>query len=168
MATNDDTPIRNEARDGNHRFTRSIDTVKRDAQAAELRAQGLTYEEIAERLGYKTRTGAWDAVQRAVREIYAGPAQAVVELEVTHLERITDEVMQILQRDHVVVSHGKVVRDDDGTPLLDDGVKLQAIDRYVKARESLRRLLGVDKPAKVEHSGGVRYEVVGVDPADLS
>ena len=71
-------------------------------------------------------------------------------------------------RDHPVVSHGKVVTGPDGKPLLDDEIKLRAVDRYLRTRESFRKLLGVDKPAKVEMSGAVRYEVVGVDPADLT
>ncbi|MFI2632618.1 hypothetical protein ACH5A2_19800 [Streptomyces collinus] len=155
-------------RDGRHRYARSPETVALDARAADLRAQGATYQQIADELGYRSRSGAIDAVRRAVRDACAGPAQALIDLEVTRLEMITDEVLEILQRDHVVVSHGKVVKDEEGKPLLDDGVKLQAVDRYLRSRESFRKLLGLDKPAKVEHSGGVRYEVIGVDPADLT
>jgi hypothetical protein len=35
-------------------------------------------------------------------------------------------------------------------------------------RESYRRLYGLDAETKVNVSGAVRYEVVGVDPADLT
>lgn len=172
MTTNDDTPDPTPAdlrmRDGRHRFTRNPATAANDARAAELRAQGWTLQQIADELGYKGKNSAGEAVRRAIRDACAGPAQALIDLEVTRLEMITDEVLGILQRDHVVVSHGKVIKGDDGQPLLDDGVKLQAIDRYLRARESFRKLLGLDQPTRVEHSGGVKYEVVGVAPEDLT
>lgn len=155
-------------RDGRNRFARNPATAANDAYAADLRAQGWTYQKIADELGYKGKNSAIEAVRRAMRDACAGPAQALIDLEVSRLEMITDEVLEILQRDHVTVSHGKVVKDDNGNPLLDDGIKLQAVDRYLRARESFRKLLGVDKPSKVEHSGGVTYQVVGVDPEDLT
>lgn len=162
-----------DTRNGKGRYTRSPETAAQDARAAELRAQGRTYKQIAEELGFAGHKSASEAVRRAVRDACAGPGKALIDLEVTRLEAISDEVMDILQRDHVVVSHGKVITMKDPEtgeekPLLDDGVKLQAIDRYIRARESLRRLLGLDQPQKVQHSGGVTYEVVGVDPEDLT
>lgn len=143
------TPEELRMRDGRHRFTRNPATAANDAKAAELRAEGWTYQQIADELGYKSKTGAREAVRRAVREICAGPAEQLVALEVTRLEMVTDEVLGVLQRDHVMVSHGKIIKDDDGNPLLDDSIKLAAVDRYIKARESFRKLLGIDKPAKV-------------------
>lgn len=137
-------------RDGRNRFARNPAQAALDAQAAELRVQGWTYQQIADELGYKGKNSAMEAVRRAVRDACIGPAQQLIDLEVTRLEMITDEVLGILQRDHVTVSHGKIIKDDDGNPLLDDGIKLQAIDRYLRARESFRKLLGLDKPTKVD------------------
>ena len=151
--TDDDTPNPTPAelrmRDGRHRFTRNPATAANDARAADLRAQGWTYQQIADELGYQSKSSAIDAIRRAIRDACAGPAQDLIDLEVTRLEMITDEVLEILQRDHVTVSHGKVIKDDDGNPLLDDGIKLQAVDRYLRARESFRKLLGLDAPSRV-------------------
>jgi hypothetical protein len=49
----------------------------------------------------------------------------------------------------------------------DDGPVLSAIDRIVRISESRRKLLGLDQPAKTQVSGGVTYEVVGINPDDL-
>ena len=32
----------------------------------------------------------------------------------------------------------------------------------------VRHVDGTDRPAKVEHSGGITYEIIGVDPQDLT
>jgi hypothetical protein len=169
VTANDNPPYnpRQDQRDGRGRYTRTIEQAQRDAHAAELRAQHWTYQQIADELGID-KTGAIRAVRNAIRDACAGPAKELIDLEVTRLEAISDEVLDILQRDHPVVSHGKMIYGEDGEPLLDDDIKLRAVDRYLRARESFRKLLGLDQPAKVEHSGGVKYELIGVDPDSLT
>lgn len=137
-----------DARDGNGRYERSLDTARRDARAAELRAQGHTYQQIADALGV-TKRSAIDACRRAVREAVDGAGKNLVTLEVTRLEAMYDEVLDILQRDHYVVSYGQIVHDDTGAPLHDDEMKLKAIDRALRTRESFRKLLGLDAPSRV-------------------
>lgn len=56
--------------------------------------------------------------------------------------------MEVLEREHVTVSNGRVVSLDDGTPLPDDGPVLQAIDRLLRIQERRARLLGLDAPVK--------------------
>ncbi|MEV6181341.1 hypothetical protein [Streptomyces sp. NPDC052015] len=136
-------------RDGNGRFIRDPETAAKDARAAELRARGWSYRRIATELGYDAHTSAMDAVQRAIRDACAGPAKAVVDLEVQRLEAMYDKVLDILERDRPVVSHGKIIYDEDGNPLVDDELKLKAIDRALRTRESFRKLLGLDAPSRV-------------------
>jgi hypothetical protein len=162
-----------DARATTGQYVRTPETAARDAQAAELRAQGLTYQKIADELGFGHKDSARLAVRRALRDIVKGPAEQLLKLEADRLDTLYEEALEVLQRDHVTVSHGKVITvadPDTGEekPLLDDGPKLAAIDRLVKIRESYRKLFGLDQPAKVQLSGGVRYEVVGVDPEDLT
>ena len=148
-----DRPIGNphtEDRDGRGRYTRTIERAEQDAQAARLRAQHWTYKAIAEHLGYACHTGAREAVRRALRDACVGPAQELVEMEAARLEAMYDEVLDILQADHIMVSHGKVVYDAAGNPLPDYDIKLRAVDRALRARESFRKLFGLDQPAKVE------------------
>jgi hypothetical protein len=154
-------------RDGRHRFARNPAQAALDARAAELRAQGWTYQRIADELGYATKTGALDAVRRAVREVVQGPAEKLVALHIERLETLYEAALEVLEADHVVVSHGKIMKDDEGTPLKDTGPKLAAIREARATLDSFWTLTGMKKPAKVEHSGGVKYEVVGVDPEDL-
>jgi hypothetical protein len=83
-------------------------------------------------------------------------AQAGAELiasEAAQLDDLFVSAMEVLERDHVVVSHGKVVTDTDGTPLLDDGPKLAAIREMRAIRESYRKLLGVDAARRSPSTG---------------
>ncbi|MEI5100310.1 hypothetical protein RB200_19505 [Streptomyces sp. PmtG] len=137
-----------DARDGRGRYERTIETARRDAQAAELRAHGLTYRQIGQELGIDQHS-AVDACRRAVREAVDGAGKNLINLEVVRLEAMYDEVLDILHREHYVVSHGQIVRDDTGAPLRDDEMKLKAVDRALRTRESFRRLLGLDAPSRV-------------------
>ncbi|MFE3387345.1 hypothetical protein [Streptomyces anulatus] len=48
-------------RDGKGRYTRSIESVRRDATAAELRSDRKSYQQIAEAVGYSDKGEAWRA-----------------------------------------------------------------------------------------------------------
>lgn len=154
------------ARDGKGRYIRTPETATRDARAAELRADGWTLQQIADELGYADRSTARQAIQRALREIVQGPAETLIQQEATRLDALYEKALDILHRDHVMVSHGRIIKDDNGQPLPDDGPKLAAIDRLVKVRESYRRLFGLDARQKVDVSGGVRYEIIGLTDDD--
>jgi hypothetical protein len=137
------------ARDGQNRFVRTLESAARDAQAAQLRAEGWTLTAIAEELGYYDKSTARKAIRGVLREIVRGPAEKLIAHEAERLDTLYEEALEVLLRDHVTVSHGRVITGDDGKPLLDDGPKLAAIDRLVKVRESYRKLLGLDAPSRV-------------------
>jgi hypothetical protein len=160
-------------RDGKGHFVRSLDSVRRDAQAAELLAQRRTYQQIADELGYSSKGDAWRAVQRARADVARPAVTKLIQAESEQLDDLYVMAMEVIDANHVVVSHGKVVtmRDPEtgeDKPLADSGPKIQAIQTALRIRESYRKLHGLDQPAQVAVSGAVRYEVVGVDPADLS
>jgi DNA-binding CsgD family transcriptional regulator len=167
---------------GTHgQFTRTPDTVARDAEAARLRSKGLSYRAIATELDVDVAT-AHAAVKRALAEIITEPAEEALAFELARLDaelvRLDDlyrKVEEVLAREHVTVSQGKVVTMDGGETVPDDDWILKAVDRLVKIDESRRRngesrrrLLGLDQPAKTQLSGGLTYEIVGVDPAQLT
>jgi len=165
-------PHGHKGRDGGGRFTKSLEGAERDAYAARLHAAGHSYNEIAAELGIH-KSQAIRAVQRAVRAVVKDAGEEVVQLHIDRLEYLYGKAVEIAEADHVVVSHGKVVtmRDPETgeeKPLRDTGPTLAALREARASLESFRRLVGMDKPATVEHSGGVKYEVVGVDPADLT
>lgn len=142
----------------NGKFARTVDTAERDAEAARLRARGHGYQEIAEQLGYQNDSGAYKAVQRALVHTMAEPAEEVRALQLEQLDRLTAAALAVLERNHVTVSHGRIIRDDEDKPLLDDGPVLTAIDRLLKIQERRAKLLGLDAPA--------RHEVVTLDALD--
>lgn len=137
-----------DARTTSGQYIRTIETAQRDAQAAALRAEGKTYLQIAEELGV-SKSAAIEACRRAVRDAVQGPGRQLVDLEVTRLETMYDQVLDILAKDHPVVSHGRIVTDSTGQPLTDDELKLKAVDRLLRTRESFRKLLGLDAPSRV-------------------
>lgn len=177
MTTNDDTPEsasweRPRSRMG--RFTRTIESARRDAEAADYYADhpNTTYEQLAERFGYYDKGDARKAVQRAIADVARPAVTKLIQAESDELDALYTEACAILQRNHVTVSHGKVITvrnpgTSEDEPLLDDGPKLQAIQVALKVRESYRKLHGLDQPAKTEVSGGVKYEVVGLAPEDV-
>lgn len=175
------------ARDGRGRYVRTLETAERDAEAARLRGLGYTYPMIAEMLGYPNRIAAREGVEKVLKEAVTEPAEQLLTIELQRLDaelvRLDDyeyAARQVLERNHVTVSHGKVISainpdTEREEPLLDDGPVLQAIDRLVRIEDARRRnaerrakLLGLDAEQKISLSGGVRYEVVGVDPEDLT
>ncbi|MFJ1695674.1 hypothetical protein ACIOHC_11065 [Streptomyces sp. NPDC088252] len=155
-------------RDGNGKYEYVNTAVQRDAAASLLKAEGKTYQEIADTLGYYDRGHAWRGVQRARTAILREPAEHLMQVEAERLDEQYVAALSILEREHVMVSHGKVVCDDMGQPILDDGPKLAALREMRQIRESYRRLHGLDSPAKVDVGGELKYEVVGIAPEDLA
>lgn len=158
-------------RSGNGRYTRNPDTAVRDARACELRAQGWTQQRIADELGIN-RSSVQEAIRRGMRDVMQGPAEQLLAVHMERLETLYAAALEVMEADHVVVSHGKVITmpDEDGVeqPLKDHAPKLAAIREARASLDSFWTLTGMKKAAKVEHSGGVTYQVVGVDPADLT
>jgi len=150
-------------RDGRGRFDRSPETAKRDAEAARLRAQSLSYREIAAELGVDVRT-AHAAVQRALTETVAEAADDVRRLELERLDDLARQARKVMLGTHYVIAQGKVVRlRRGGAPLEDDGPILQAIDRLLKIQERRARLLGLDAPVKVSaEAQGLGAEIAGL------
>ncbi|MFD8805573.1 helix-turn-helix domain-containing protein [Streptomyces sp. NPDC059597] len=168
MTATNDTPHTDDdrARDGKGKYIRSIDKAETDAEIARLYAQGHTYKEIGAELGM-TKWSVIRAVQRAVRAVVQEAGQEALQLHVDRLEYLYAKALEIAEEDHVVVSHGRIVKDDDGNPVRDHAPTLAALREARASLESFRKLVGMDQPAKVEHSGGVTYELVGVNPEDL-
>jgi hypothetical protein len=131
---------------------RTAENRQRDARALDLHARGLTYQQISDQIGWASGATARDAVQRAIRDNYqlSYESERQVEDEAIHqLIRAFTTVM--VRRHYVVTPSGRIVTDPlTGQPLIDDGPLIQAGLALLRARESRRKLLGLDKPAKVE------------------
>lgn len=161
------------SRDSKGHYVRTPAQAAKDAEAAELRTQGLTYQQIADQAGFSDKSSARQACRRALREIVHGSAEKLLALHVDRLESLYEAAVDVMEAEHVVVSHGKVVTmvdpdTQEERPLRDNGPKLQALREARSTLESFRKLMGLDQPTQVSVSGSVRYEVVGVDPEDLT
>ncbi|MGW0587444.1 hypothetical protein [Streptosporangium sp. NPDC002607] len=169
-----------DVRGGNGCYARDPDVAARDAQACRLRAQNLTYQQIADQLGLASKSSAYEAVQRALKETVAEPAEELRQLELMQLDELARAARGVLEARHYVVSHGKIVRlgqpfiNDDGAaevddgrgePLADDAPVLAAIDRLLRIQERRARLLGLDIPVKQLIGGdiAITYNFEGVD-----
>ena len=104
-------------------------------RALQLRIDGLTFQAIAEELGYTNQGNAYRLVAEALDELAAKALENATQLRTLEHERLTG-----------------VIRDCD-TILLDSKTraagKLRALELKVRASESLRKLWGLDAPSKV-------------------
>lgn len=65
-----------------------VEDVEREAQVLELRKAGLTFAQIAARLGYADHTGALYAFRRAMEKTLQQPANELRELELARLDEL--------------------------------------------------------------------------------
>lgn len=142
--TDDERP-----RDGHGRYISTVEDAERDRDAALLYRELRNYQQVADQLGYSSRGDAWRAVDRCKQAIRRQGGAPLAADEAAHLDELYAHALDILERDHVTVSQGRIMKDDDGVPLLDDGPKLAAIRELRAIRESYRKLFGVDQPSRV-------------------
>jgi hypothetical protein len=145
------------------------ETAVRRARVVELRNQGLGFREIAAEMKLGLAT-VWRHHEQAMRDIPAPFVAAAAEIaeqrKAEQLARIDLErevVMGILEAEHVTVSNGKVIPD-----VVDHGPNLAAVDRLHKLDQQESDLLGLKAEQKLAVNASVRYELVGIDPADLT
>lgn len=103
-----------------------ITATERQRQALELRKAGVSYAVIAEKLGYRSGSGAHAAVGVALKKTLQEPANDLRTLELERLDILQLAIWQQVRQGH-----------------------LGAIDRYLKIAERRSKLLGLDAPTKV-------------------
>lgn len=162
---------------------------RRDRQIWERYLEGWTQQRIGEEFGLNQSHVS--KIIAAVREsIPEEQRRPLVATEIARLDRALAEAFAILNDTHYQVTQsGKVahdiveyVTDDDGNVVLDGHgnprarevrkledptPRLQAIDRILKIGAERRKMLGLDAPTKQQITGGLKYEIVGVDPSGL-
>ncbi len=110
---------------GNGRFVRSPETTERRTRLAQMIAAGSTFDEAAKALGYSDRNNARRAFLEHMEET-AKPTEAARRRALAKLDLAEQAVWDVLERQHVVVSNGRVVHLDD-KPIKDDGPILAAV-----------------------------------------
>lgn len=145
---------------------RSVEVALRNQEMARMRAESRPYREIAEKFGISVAT-AHEGVQNAIRDGAREATEEIRALEMDRLENLERAALEILGTVYYAISHGQVVEGAYG-PIPDPAPALGAIDRLLKIQQRRAALLGLDLPKQVQVSGGVRYEVVGVNLDDLA
>lgn len=139
---------------GNHMFMSPRNQRDRDVWAAQRwTVDNWTFQQIADALGLSHRSNARAYVERGLRGISEQTEEAAAAARAVHrvrLEAALEVAFDVMAKDHVHVSQGRVMKDDEGTPLVDDGPKLAAADRIRSLSESLRKLDGLDAATKAE------------------
>lgn len=100
---------------------RTIDYEQRRAQAVELRIQGATFDQIAEKVGYTDKSAAYTAVRKAVQRIGREQAEELYDIDMARLERLLAAVWP------------KAMEGD-----------LHAVDRVLSIMQRRARMLGYD------------------------
>lgn len=136
---------------------RRVSTAIRRGKALQMRLDGARYQEIADTLGYSSKSSAIVDVQRALVATTREPADEVRALELQRLDMMWQAVLEVLRQSHVVVNNGRVIYLGD-EPLTDYGPVLAAIDRLLKIQERRAKYLGLD--------AAKQFEVVTVDAID--
>jgi hypothetical protein len=151
------------------RTARRADTAEKVTRCIAFRNQGMPWDEIARQVGYADGGTACKAVSRALAQRLVDQGVAADQLreqELAHLDELREATWAVMEATHLTVSHGRVVRDDSGEAILDDGPVLNAVDRLLRISERRARLLGIDAPAVVTGTM-VNYTVDGVPPDAL-
>jgi len=100
---------------------------ERQRQALELRKSGVSFEVIAKKVGYKDASGAYRAVQTALKKTLQEPAD---ELRAIEVERLDQMLLGLWP---------KAVKGDTWS-----------VDRVIRIMERRATLLGLDAPLKRE------------------
>lgn len=140
-----------------------------------MRKEGWTQADIAEHFGITQQ-----AVSVILAEAYKERSEPVLQqLKAAAADRwdgLERVAREILEAEHPLVQGGKVVYDvivdeDEqehiGDRLLDDGPRLAALDRIAKIETARAALFGYNAEQKVNLSGGVKYEIVGISNEDM-
>jgi hypothetical protein len=136
-------------RDHRGRASRTPAQIESDHQAAQWKSQGLTYQQIGDRLGI-TRQAAHVAVQRALADIPRMATEELRTLELEKLENLERRLIYIInQQSYKTSASGRVI-EYEGKPVLDTTPQIQAIGAALKVIDKRAKLLGLDAPTKVE------------------
>lgn len=130
----------------------------------------LTQREIGERMGIAQP--AVSLILKAARGKLPPPDLGKIRDEALALHMRTQRMaLELAEMNGAPVTAGKdgdIVRDPENNAVVRDYAgRVAALKLALEADREIRKLMGADAATKTEVSGGVRHEVVGIDPKDL-
>jgi hypothetical protein len=125
---------------------RRLQAAERQTQALELRKAGVTYDAIAQRLGYKGAQGAYEAISAALLRTQQEPAEEVRQLELGRLDKLLTAIWPAALKG-----------------------EYPAVDRVLKIMERRACLQGLDAPRKLDVTYQLRQMALadGLDPDEM-
>lgn len=110
-------------RGGDGAFRKTIAGASRDMRAAELHGEGWSFPRIAAELGFASKGAAYDAVQRAFATIPTPGGALAKRIDLERIDRLIEKNWEVLERRHLMVSQGRVVRRFAGVEKRSDGTE---------------------------------------------
>lgn len=111
----------------NHKAVPDPEQLDKEVKVLELRRAGLTWQRIAEEVGYADHSGAYVAYKRAMKRVLQQPAEELRNAELDRLDRLQLAVWQ------------KAMRGETN-----------AIGSVLRIMERRAKLLGLDAPQKIQ------------------
>jgi hypothetical protein len=137
------------------RFRADLDGPERDNEAARLyHAERLTWQEVADRLGYSHRRDAQRAAERFLQAARAVPTREMIHevlLGIESDDAVAAAIVYGPKRYKTSVT-GKLIEGPDGEPLEDTTEIQQAIMVRHKLRQQRIDLLGLAAPKRSVHA----------------
>jgi hypothetical protein len=87
---------------------------------------------------------------------------------VAYVKQQAMEIVDLAGAPVFVGKDGAIAYDENGQVVRDHSGRLAALKMAMDADNVIAKRLGLDAAQKIEQSGSVRYEIVGVDTEDLS
>jgi hypothetical protein len=109
------------------RTTRDVNAAQRAVLALSLRAQRLSYDEIARRCGYASRGAAHDAVQRELNRVVVENVEELRREEADSLDKLEAICWKRLEEEGF------------------EKAQMFAVDRILAIKERRSKLMGLDK-----------------------
>jgi hypothetical protein len=134
----------------------AIERSKRDAEIVRRKVNGETLAEIGAAVGLH-KSSVWQIIRDAMVAEMTPHVQSLRDKELARFEYLRAEVQGVIDRRHAVLHQGVDTGFDDDGPLL------AAVRLDKELSESMRRMMGVDMPVRVDATSSVRFELVGVD-----
>lgn len=131
--------------------------------------KGSTQQRIAAEYGI-TPQAVSEIIKRAREQIPPQDKAAALEEQlelIRELRRRALELVDMAPAPVFVGKDGTIAYDEDGNPVKDYSFRLKAMDAAARFADIEAKRLGLDAATKIETSGSVRFELVGISVEDL-
>ncbi len=146
----------------NHNAAKILIGMENEVRVIELKSAGLTFQQIADELGYKNASGASEAYYRAIRAPPPNAAEAQAEelVKLRVREKNHGRMMRMLMAKVAEVEQGtEAGKKVDAYKCIDSFAKLDSVTDRIAIRRS--NILGLDAPTKSSSTVDVTHKLDG-------